>query len=548
MTDRSDPGVGPDLAGVRRATQAAIARGVAAGWIHVFVVAAAGPVQTYFLLRYLTAAEAGYWLVVLSFTSYLALFDLGIGPTLTRSIAFLCGAPADDGLASRLEAQSPWQSALSDTIRAPVADLIATAHRLYLLLSGALVVTAIALGPTLLPHIAKRAFVGSAAYVWVLLALGSAANLLGTVNYATLAGLGIVGVNRLARAGAQLLGLTLSILALQTGYGVAGVAASWVAQNVLFLAAGAVFLRRLYPELQFNPGSSRRALARAMIGPSLRWAGIGLGAAMIFAIGPAVVSSYLGPASVPEYVVLFQLVNALYVLSVIPAQASEPFVARAYSAGERNNVVGLLMRNLRHMALPLICGSAFLAAFGGEVVALWVGAASFAGYPSLWLLILLFVLEAHHVAHASVVMATGRVIFLPAAIAAGLLTVSFAVALVPRLGVLGMALSMVAAQLLTNNWYAPWCSMRLLQVAPRWYFRTLTPVGVFALGTVGVALSCKGVLLAVGARDIRVVVAIGVAVTSLVGLALAWYLVLEPKERQFLTTVVERMRGAHVGR
>ena len=514
----------------------AIARGVAAGWVHVLVASIVGPVQTYFLLRYLDKSDAGYWLVVFSFTNYLALFDLGIGPTLTRRIAFIQGTADASGRGTQVK--HPRFAVLNTQ----VADLIATVRRLYLCLAAVLVTTALAAGPLILPHVAKRPFTSSVAYAWTLVVLGSATNLVGTVSYSALAGLGVVGVNRFVRATAQLTGLVLSIAALRAGYGVPGIATSWLVQNVLFFLAGGYLLHQFCPELHGLLGIARTTMAREMIGPSLRWAGISVGAAMIFAIGPAIISYDLGPELVPQYVVLYQLFNALYAVSLIPTQASEPFVARAYGAGEHGGVLALLTRNLRHVAIPLVCGSAFLGTFGQEVVTLWVGPGNFAGNLSLWLFVALFVLETHHVVHASVVMATGHIIFLPAAIGAGLLTVGLSLVLVPQLGVVGMVLSMFLAQVVTNNWYAPWYSLRLLGVPLKSYLAALAPLGWFALGTAAAAIACKTTLLALGVAEPRVVAGAGLFATLLVGMSLAWKLALKPAERDLVVVKVRHLR------
>jgi hypothetical protein len=145
-------------------------------------------------------------------------------------------------------------------------------------------------------------------------------------------------------------------------------------------------------------------------------------------------------------------------------------------------------------------------------------------------MLLLYVLEAHHVTHAIVVMATGRVPFLRVALLAGAATIVAALLFARWWGVTGVVAGMLAAQLATNTWYVPWYSLRHLGIAPADYARWLHPLVPLTASALGLAAGARLVLVSSGVPGaFSVLAAIG-AVGAL-ALPLAWRSALTPDER-----------------
>jgi O-antigen/teichoic acid export membrane protein len=496
----------------------AMARGVAAGWLQVGVSLITGPIYTALVLGTLPREEAGFWLVVLSLAAYFALFDVGLGPTLTRFVAFSAGVA---------RSARPERFATARPAATP-AELFRTAQCLYVALAAGLVLVGLLVGPRLFTQASGLALAGARQDAWTLFVLGCAANLLAAPCYATAAGLGLVSVQRLAWAGAQTLGLATSGALLLTGWGTRGVAIAWAVQNSLLLAGGLLLWSRR-PELRVR-ARWRTDVARALVRPSVQWAGINLGGVLVLASGPLIVSRQVGPEAVPQFAVLRQLAETMYLLALVPAQMSEPFVARFAAAGDHAGVVALLRRNVRLVGSLLAVAAIVAAVLGREVIAAWVGIEHFAGYVSLWLMLLLYVLEAHHVAHAIVVMATGRVVFLRVALLAGGATVVAGLAFARWWGVPGMIVGMLVAQLTTNTWYVPWYSLRHLRVRRSEYLRWLQPLVPLAAVALALSAGARLLLLSSGVVGVRSVLGT-VALVGLLMLPFAWRGVLTPEER-----------------
>jgi O-antigen/teichoic acid export membrane protein len=320
-----------------------------------------------------------------------------------------------------------------------------------------------------------------------------------------------------------------------------GVAAAWLGQNVILWVLGHVIVRRRVPKIARSRGSFQLLLARAFAAPSLRWAGMNAGAVLILATGPIIVAREAGAAAVPAFVAIRQLGEALYILAILPSQASEPFVSMLWSAGRRDALVELFRRNARYVMSAMLAGAAVVLVFGGDVASVWVGPENYAGLASLVLVTTFFTLECHHVMHSITLMATGRIPFLAPATISGLLTVALGVLFTHRYGVTGMFAAMVVSQLLTNNWFAPWVTLRQLAVPVRAYFRWLSPPLLLATTALLGAVAIRSVVATfVGTQTLGGLL-LALALTATLSGAAAWYIVLSDTERQWLARRIQAL-------
>jgi hypothetical protein len=517
----------------------AIARGVAAGTAQTAIALLAGPVMTAVVVRTLSTSDAAFWFVVLSLSTYFALFDLGLGPSLSRHVAFALGTDLQRGAWG-----ASSEARLDEATASRIADEYCTAAWINAGIVGALLTTGLILMPAALSAVSEIPFDASRTRACRLFVFGCAANLLASPRLALAAGLGNVAGPRWCRAGAQLVGVACALGALWAGAGLPVVAGAWLLQNLVLLVTAYVMVRTSTLRTAGLRGSYRPALARAFIRPSLRWASMNVGAVFILASGPIIIAREAGIHYVAGFVALRQLGEAMYLLAIIPAQASEPFTSMLAAAGQWDRVVTLLQRNSRHVASLILAGAAVLLTFGGDVTTVWVGSENFAGPLSLVLATTFFALECHHVVHASTLMATGDIPFIISAGIGGMLTIAFGIPLSRQYGVSGMLAAMVAAQLMTNNWYAPWITLRRLGVGARQYVGWLRPAfssGLVMFGGVSVIRLLVDEML--GVRTLM-----GIATALMLSLCLllvvAWYVALTLTERQW---VVQRLQAATAG-
>jgi len=414
---------------------------------------------------------AGVWLLFWSFGSYLAFFDLGIGPTLSREIAFLA---ADD---RRLPT---------------IADLAATCLRIYLGVAALLLVSAVPVGWLLLPTLKLQTIsAGDALLAWGLFAGGACVNLLGNLSFAVLTGEGLVATERLTRAFGMLLWLALSSYVLLAGHGLTGVALAWLVNACLGRALAMAVVKLRVRGLSMSQGRWRADVARRLAHPSARWALTQLGALLILQTANVLIAWNLGPAAIPSYEAAARVVMAAGTIALLSTNASVPFYSRGFAADDMAGLRGLLYRNVQQMLLTMAAAITVLGAFAPELFSTWLGHGNFVGYAVLMAMAVMMTLETHHVVHASLTMASGHIPFVRIALVAGVLNLFFSLMLVRWFGLLGIALGTMTAQMLTNNWYAPHVSLRRLGISASSYLRVMVPrfLGLLALfGAVEAAL------------------------------------------------------------
>jgi len=521
-----------------------ILKGVMGGWFQIGVSIVGMTIQTAVLIRVLPAADAGFWFVAFSFINYLLVFDFGFSPTLTRHIAFINGYYK--GSSPHTPDDLPKSVAQSDSAEQAIADQVKTVDRIYKILTVIVLTVSLFLGPLIFPLILKKAFSGEYLVAWACFSVGTTLYLNAVVRFAVTNGLGVTEAERLARAGSQIVGISITILAVYWGYGIAGAAAGWLVQNLIFFLASILVVRNLYPWLRRLKGRATLKIAKEMLEPSLKWAGMCLGSMLILATGPIIISWKLGLGAVPLYAALTQLLFAFLSLTILPAKISEPFTAMAYSSGQKDKVEEILLRNVRYLMSLTTIFCTIIAVFGSEIVNFWLGPGRFAGYPTLWTLTIIIVLETHQVIHAITVMATGRIIYLPWALGAGILNLVLGFTLVGPLGVWGVALGTMLAQMLTNNWFAPWSCLRLLRISFRAYFGGLRPVIINFGLCLGVAVGLKFfATFLLFSQTVGLITC--VLLVGLVGLLGFWLNVLDHEERTAVSGSIRLFTARIIG-
>lgn len=456
-----------------------ILHGVVSGGGLAAITTIVSIVQLRLILEFLPNEIAGMWLLFLSVGAYIAFFDFGISPTLSREISFLQGGNEAIGGASEQQ----------------VANLLATSLRMFVVLACAAFVLGATLMGAYLWGFASTEHKAAIQWAWLIFLIGASINILGGAVFAGLYGLGDVATERIIRSISLLCGLGLSYLSLYFGYGIIGLAVSWVMQNLI---ARLIALRMLYAShswLRNVKGQAKKELFHRLAVPSLKWAAMGFGAILILQTDNIIIATMLGTSFIPQYEAVAKMTVALMTLSLLIVNSSTPFLSKAYAAGQHEQVIALLLRNVRLSMFVMAALVPFMALFGGQVVDIWLGPGNFVGNQVLWTMLVMVLLEVHHVALATATMATGRIAFMWAALGAGLLNILLSILLVQYLGLWGVALGTMIAQMLTNNWYAPYLSLKHFGISPSMYLRkVIFPIGALFLLCLGLDAFVRALL------------------------------------------------------
>jgi O-antigen/teichoic acid export membrane protein len=456
------------------------------------------------VIGHLPRELAGIWLLFWSLGSYLAFFDLGIGPTLSREISFL--------------------SVNKDRLPA-IEDLAGVCLRIYLGVAAVLLAVAILAGWILFPTLNLQSISSSDTLLaWGFFAAGACMNLFGNLSFAVLIGEGQVATERLTRAIGMMLWLALSSYTLIAGYGLIGLGVAWLINATVVLGLAIVVLKLRLRELSLLRGRWHSEVARRLARPSIRWAMTQLGALLILQTANVIIAWNLGPESIPSYEAASRVVMALGTIALLRTNASVPFYSRAFAANDILGLRELLYRNVHQGLLTMAAGIGVIGAFAPELFSTWLGQGNFVGYSVLMAMAIMMTLEIHHVAHANLVMASGHIPFVRTAIVAGILNLVISLVLVRYMGLLGIALGTMTAQILTNNWYAPWVSLNRLGIRLGSYLISMIPrfIGLLTLFTI-LEFSIKIVLQDQGEQFI-----LSVGIVAAVGLYFALVKFLPP--------------------
>jgi O-antigen/teichoic acid export membrane protein len=501
-----------------------IAAGVLAGWLNAAVAVVVSLVQVRLVFRALPLELTGVWFLFLTLAGYVALFDLGIGPTLSREISFALG-----GAGSERET------------RQRVADLVGTAARFFAWISAAVVAVSVPAGLWFLSSVAPAAHLREVQVAWCVFVLGAALNVFGNAAFAGLTGLGSVGAERGVRTAVQVLYLGFLYVALASGTGMLGLSVAWVASGTVLTVAGWIALRRELPWLR-DHRPVRSGILRAIAAPSAKWALTAFGSLLILDTDNVIIARVMGTAAIPSYQLVAKLAGMSVAMAGMLAVSSAPFVSVAHARGDGAAIRAIALRNLRLGMGFMAVASAWIVVFAGPFVDAWVGPGHFVGTAIVAVFVTMMFLEAHHRFHATIAMSMGHIVFHWWALGAGVLNVALTLALVRTYGLFGVALGSMVAQVLTNNWYVPAYTLRLLRMPLGSYLGAVgLPVAAVLAAALLSALAARH-LLPGTAHPIVLLMAGGVAACAGGG-AVSWLILLEPAERARVAAALRRLRG-----
>jgi O-antigen/teichoic acid export membrane protein len=482
-------------------------------------------VQFRLLVNALPQSVVGLWFLFLSIGGYLLFFDLGVSPTLGREISFCLG-----------------DATLSESQRAErIGCLIRSCTGAFAAIAALLLVVGTAGGWAYLGTVTPISLLTQIRWAWAIFVVGTAVSIVGEVWLASLYGMGQVATEKLVRSVGPILWLILTVVALRTRSGLPGLAVAWLVQSVVTRLIARSALTRIKPNV-LSVGKFEFTLIRQLAIPGMKYAAIVLGGILILQTDNIVIASMLGTAEIPGYQAVAKLVTLMMSLSMMLVVTSAPFVSRAHARQDVVEIKRLLNRNLRFSLSIMAVIGCFLACFADRIIALWIGSHHFVGFGVVWVLIIVMLLEGHHSAMAVATMATGKLPFVAPALIAGVLNIVASVYLARDHGLLGVALGTLCAQVVTNNWYVPFYTMRLFRISFSQHFATvLFPVGKLFVALLVASLAARAA--SSGLSDFPTILVAGTVVVA-VGFFVFVFVVLSSAERiQFLSLLRQSKLG-----
>jgi O-antigen/teichoic acid export membrane protein len=508
-----------------------IAFAVTISWLSKVSQVLSAMFLTPILFRFMGKEELGLWYLLGNSQAFLALMGLGIAPTLTRHIAL---AKGKSGSNPSIE--------LTEESKQHIGDLVATGQ---MVLQGlAVVVFFIAWGSgyglinqiKLIEVSPQEVF-----WAWALLCAGYAVGVWVSYLDCLIAGMGYVGWDSAIATVIAILTILTNIAAVLLGGGLLALSAiSLVAgliQRFVFLR----FIRWRLPELFTVQGKWNTQYAKALVKPSLYWWLTDLGAFLSLRTDLYFITLFKGTQNLPSYQAAYTLVANLYQIAFSLGVSSSVFISQAWQAGDLSVIHRMTLRNAKLGLSIMAVGVVFLMMAGRELIELWLGEGNFVGYSVLLIFCIMLTLEAQHGILAVTSRATDDEKYAPWSVASGILNLIFTWILIKPLGLVGVAMGTMLAQLLTSNWYCVYRPMVRLNLNFGVYLRQV--VGLWAtvlFCCLSLSLLVKKSVLLLGiTSDWAVLAATSVACGAVLSTAL-WKSILEEHHRR---TIQVRLGG-----
>ena len=413
------------------------------------------------MLRTLPSEELGLWFVLLSFTQFFTLVELGLQSTLVRSAAFL--------FAGAVEIPALGVAAPTDPAAGPnwatLHSLLQTGRRLYLrlaLLAGAL---------TLLGSGGWLAWTRPAEFLrpvplatFAILLVAGPASLAGLHWNSFLAGLNRVREAQAIQLRALAANYALALAGLLAGMGMIALALGQAVMILVSRLESRRLVRRHFPALETTPPAE-----------TIPWQGLwpmawrtGVGTLFSYLAIPAgliVCGQVLDLRTTASFGLSLQVALLLHVVASNWLAMKYPLLSQWFAAGRAGEARALFQSRTAMAVLTYVLGAGAAVLLGPFALQL-VGSKTELLPPGSFLGLLGIVsLDLVLGLHTSLLIAANRADHLPALAVTGLSSVPLAWWGAGTAGVPGLLAGMAAAYLASHAWRTPWLTWRFLRSA-----------------------------------------------------------------------------------
>ena len=500
-----------------------IAFGIALSWIGRCVGIISSLLLTPILFRYMGKEELGLWYLLGNSQAFLGLLGMGIVPTLTRRIAFARGKSGVN-----LDAEMTLES------KQEIGDWVVTGRIILQWLAIAVFFIAWLSGYGLIRELKlEQVSPNTVFWAWTLMCVGYSIGVWQSYLGCWLQGIGYIGWDSLIGTILTILTIATNIIAVLMGGGLLTLAIISVVSGLIQRFVFIGFIRWRKPDLLKVKGRWKSEYARSLIKPALLCWVTDLGAFLILRTDAYFISLLKGVDNLPQYQASYSLVSNLYVISISMASASAVFVSQAWQAGNLALVQQLTLRNARIGLSLMAVGAGFVMSIGQDLISIWLGNGNFIGYNVLLVFCVMITLETQHVILVLSSRATEDEMYAVSALSSGILNLIFTWFLIKPLGLLGVAMGTMLAQILTNNWYAVYRPMVRLKLNFKDYLSQVVSWWAFLVVTsYSLSWMSKQILLYLNLSSSVLIFLVSGIICSILFLSFFWYKIFTNHEKQ----------------
>lgn len=448
-------------------------------YANLFLTTAINIMLLPFVLKYLSSIEMGLWYVFTSFGLLAVLIDFGFSTTISRNVTFVwCGAEeiAKEGFTTDSKSSEPNYYLLF--------KLIKTSKMIYLILASVALIGLSTVGTVFINASAKEQISQSDYMIaWIIYLFSVVINIYYAYWTPLLKGIGAIKESNQIVVIAKILQFVLTIIGLNIGYGLVAVSVAYFISN-LVMRLVAIYLFNKYENVSLNlsefkqlkiPFKEKKDLFLAVWPNAYKQGLISLSNFIQKRVSVFLGSAYFGLEVAAKigltqqiFDIIMSIGNALF-NTFIPLMSSERL------KGDRDKLKKYYLKAAGLSAYIILIGGIaaivvspyLLNMINSETKLLPV-------YISILLLFENLLINNHTLAGAYI--ATGnRVPMYKSYILTSILVVGLQLMFIhySTLGILGLVLGGLIANLLFNNWYWPMVSRKELDITVKEYFKGL---------------------------------------------------------------------------
>ena len=433
-------------------------------WISRFVVIGTNIIFIPLLFKFLGKEELGLWFLLGNSQQFLALLGFGVGPTLTRHIAFLKGETLSN-------------SAIED--RQEIMDLVVTGKKIFTYLSIFVFLLSWIIGFFFIKNIPIVQVTWETLLTsWTILCIGYSIDVKFTYLSSWIIGLGEVGWEGLIAMILNLGSVIFSTILIYYGGGI--IALSFILVLVAIIRRIVIFqfVKFKKPEifLESISGSWNSSFAINLIKPSLyNWL-TGMGMFLVLKTDQYFIAYFKSSSKIPSYNAAYQLVTNIWNLSIAFSASSQVFISHAWKAKKLDSVHNIVIRSVKMGLIIMAVGVGFLWCSGEELIYLWLGEGNFIGYSILGVFCFSIFIQTQQGGLTVASRATEDEKYVIPTLAAALLNLILSYVFIKTHGLFGVALSTLISLSLTTGWYGVYRPLKRLKLNTFSYiFSTLIP-------------------------------------------------------------------------
>ncbi len=434
-----------------------IVRNILSNWGSFAIGAAIQFLMMPFLVHRLGDTQYGIWVLIISFTGFLGLFDFGVSGSVVKYVAEFRAKNDSEGL----------------------TRVCSSAYYVFLAAGVLAFAVSIVMAFGFLHHFSiPREEISDAR--WVTLIIGLQIGLTLPLGFFTGYMRGIQRYDHVAGISLVILfarSLFIVVLVL-AGYRLIAIALVHLVSTMAAGAIRAVYVFRADPALRLRPGLITRDALATVSRYSLLIFLYFVATRFIFSAGSLVIGYYLTAAAITLYSIPQRLVDELHVI-VMSTGVLQPAVSHLDARGQNARVQQVLVNATKYSMMVVLPVVVIYLVVGDAFISLWMGAKY--GEACYGVLVVLTAAAAANVSQFTStqilqgIARHGGTAYVTIAEAAANLALS--VFLVRRYGIIGVAVGTLVPMLLSNLIAIPWYTCRVIGLSLGRFYREglLTP-------------------------------------------------------------------------